>query len=35
VTNVVFGGPDRRRLFITGRSALYSIDLAVRGAKTF
>jgi gluconolactonase len=35
VTNLVFGGLDRRRLFITGLHTLFSIDLAVRGVKTF
>jgi len=35
VTNVVFGGLDRRRLFIAGLNSLFSVDLAVRGAKTF
>ena len=35
VTNVAFGGPDRRRLFITAERALYSVELAVRGTKTF
>lgn len=35
VTNVVFGGPDRRRLFITGLHSLFAVDLATTGAKTF
>ena len=30
--NVCFGGPDGRTLFITARTSLYAIDLAVRGA---
>lgn len=28
-SNCAFGGPDRRTLFITARSALYAVDLAV------
>jgi gluconolactonase len=35
VANVVFGGPKRNRLFIAATSSLYSILLAVNGAKTF
>ncbi len=35
VTNLVFGGRDRRRLFITGLHALFAVDIAVRGARTF
>jgi gluconolactonase len=35
VANVVFGGPKRNRLFICATSSLYSILLAVNGAKTF
>ena len=35
VTNVVFGGADRRRLFITGLHALFAVDLAIAGVKTF
>lgn len=35
VSNVVFGGPKRNRLFITATSSLYSILLPVNGAKTF
>jgi gluconolactonase len=31
VTNAAFGGPDRRRLYITTSSALYSIELLVPG----
>jgi len=31
VSNVVFGGPRRNRLFICGATALYSIHLAVNG----
>ena len=32
VANLVFGGPDGRRLFITATSSLYAIDVLVRGA---
>jgi len=35
VSNVVFGGPKRNRLFITATSSLYSVLLRVAGAKTF
>jgi gluconolactonase len=35
VSNVCFGGPKRNRLFITATSSLYSLLLAVSGAKTF
>ena len=35
VTNLVFGGPDRRRLFVTGLHSLFSIEVAVAGARTF
>jgi gluconolactonase len=35
VANVVFGGPKRNRLFICATSSLYSVMLAVNGAKTF
>jgi gluconolactonase len=35
VTNLVFGGPARRRLFITGLHSLFSVNVAVAGAKTF
>lgn len=35
VANVVFGGPKRNRLFICGTTSLYSMLLAVNGAKTF
>jgi gluconolactonase len=31
VTNAAFGGPDRRRLYITTGSALYSVELLVPG----
>ena len=31
-TNCTFGGPDRRTLFITARTHLYAVTLAVRGA---
>jgi len=30
-SNVTFGGPDRKTLFITARKSLYSIDMAVKG----
>ena len=35
VANLTFGGPKRNRLFITATSSLYSVLLAVSGAKTF
>ena len=35
VSNVCFGGPKRNRLFITATTSLYSVMLAVNGAKTF
>jgi gluconolactonase len=35
VSNVCLGGPKRNRLFITATSSLYSVLLAVSGAKTF
>lgn len=35
VANCVFGGAKRNRLFIAATSSLYSIMLAVNGAKTF
>jgi gluconolactonase len=35
VANVVFGGPKRNRLFIAATQGLYSIMLAVNGAKTY
>jgi gluconolactonase len=35
VSNVVFGGPKRNRLFITATSSLYSIMLPVNGVATF
>jgi gluconolactonase len=31
VTNLVFGGPKRNRLFITAASSLYSIYIGTRG----
>jgi gluconolactonase len=34
VTNLVFGGPSRRRLFITGLRSLFAVDVAVSGART-
>lgn len=30
-SNVVFGGPDRRTLFITARTGFYALQMAVRG----
>ena len=33
-SNCTFGGPDGRRLFITATSALWSIDVGIRGAVT-
>ena len=35
VANVCFGGPRLNRLFIAGTTSLYSVFLAVNGAKTF
>ena len=35
VSNLVFGGPKRNRLFITATSSVYSVLLRVAGAKTF
>jgi gluconolactonase len=35
LSNVVFGGPKRNRLFITATTSLYAIMLTVNGAKTF
>ncbi|MBP2158133.1 MULTISPECIES: SMP-30/gluconolactonase/LRE family protein [Asticcacaulis] len=35
VSNVCFGGAKRNRLFITATTSLYSVMLAVNGAKTF
>ncbi len=35
VSNVVFGGAKRNRLFITATTSLYAVMLAVNGAKTF
>ena len=32
VSNLVFGGPDGRRLFITASTSLYAIEVLVRGA---
>jgi gluconolactonase len=34
VSNLTFGGPKRNRLFITATSSLYSVLIAVSGAKT-
>jgi gluconolactonase len=33
-SNLTFGGPDNRTLFITARTSLYSIPMEVRGART-
>ena len=35
VANVVFGGPNRSRLYIAATTSLYAIDLRTIGAKTF
>jgi gluconolactonase len=35
VSNVVFGGPRRNRLFITATTSLYAVLLPVNGAPTF
>ena len=35
LSNVVFGGPRRNRLFITATTSLYAILLPVNGARTF
>ena len=35
VTNLVFGGPTRKQLFITGLHSLFSVKVAVAGVKTF
>lgn len=35
LSNVVFGGPKRNRLFITATTSLYAVMLTVNGAKTF
>jgi gluconolactonase len=35
LSNVVFGGPRRNRLFITGATSVFSILLPVNGARTF
>lgn len=35
VANVVFGGPKRNRLYICATTSLYSVMVAVKGAKTF
>ena len=34
VSNVVFGGPKRNRLFICATTSLYSVLLPVNGART-
>jgi gluconolactonase len=35
VSNVVFGGPKRNRLFICATTCIYAVFLFVSGAKTF
>jgi len=35
VANLVFGGPKRNRLFVCATSSVYSVIVAVNGAKTF
>jgi len=35
VANLVFGGPKRNRLFICATTSLYSVMVAVNGARTF
>jgi gluconolactonase len=35
ITNLVFGGPGRRRLFITGLRSLFAVNVAIGGARTF
>jgi gluconolactonase len=35
VANVVFGGPKRNRLYVCATTSLYSVLLAVNGARTF
>lgn len=35
VANLTFGGPKRNRMYITATSSLYSVLVAVSGAKTF
>jgi gluconolactonase len=32
--NVTFGGPENKTLFITARTSLYAVDMAVQGART-
>ena len=32
--NVTFGGPENRTLFITARTSLYAVEMAVEGART-
>ncbi len=34
VSNLVFGGPNRNRLFITATSSVYTLYVGVRGCKT-
>ena len=33
-SNLVFGGPNRNRLFMTATSSVYALYVAVRGNKT-
>jgi gluconolactonase len=35
VANLVFGGPNRNRLFIAASTSLYSLYVGVRGAATY
>jgi gluconolactonase len=35
LSNVVFGGPKRNRLFVTGGTSVYCVWLTVNGARTF
>jgi gluconolactonase len=35
VANLVFGGPKRNRLYICATTSLYSVLVAVNGARTF
>ena len=35
LSKLVFGGPKRNRLFVTGATSVYCVWLTVNGAKTF
>ena len=35
LSNLVFGGPKRNRLFVTGANSLFGVWLTINGAKTF